>query len=96
MGKEEQKVKAKRHTPNQVIRKLREAERMLGEGMQVAEVAIALLRLPGPGWELLKPRSRRVAALAPRQWAAGLRVSSCGSSSATIRRLSSRRPTRLA
>ena len=42
MGKEEQKVKAKRHTPNQVIRKLREAERMLGEGMQVAEVAKAL------------------------------------------------------
>ena len=42
MGKEEQKAKAKRHTPNQVIRKLREAERMVGEGMQVAEVAKAL------------------------------------------------------
>jgi len=43
MGKEElDTVKAKRHTPNQVIRKLREAERMLGEGMQVAEVAKAL------------------------------------------------------
>ncbi len=25
------KVKARRHTPNQVIRKLREAERLLGE-----------------------------------------------------------------
>jgi transposase-like protein len=42
MGKEEPKVKAKRHTPNQVIAKLREAERMLGEGNKVAEVAKAL------------------------------------------------------
>ena len=43
MGKEEpETVKAKRHTPNQVLRKLREAERMLGEGKQVAEVAKAL------------------------------------------------------
>ena len=42
MGKEEQKVKAKRHTPNQVIRKLREAERMLGEGKAIPEVAKAL------------------------------------------------------
>lgn len=43
MGKEETKtVKAKRHTPNQVIRKLREAERMLGEGKTTAEVAKAL------------------------------------------------------
>ena len=43
MGKEEpDKVKAKRHTPNQVIRKLREAERMLGEGKSTAEVAKAL------------------------------------------------------
>ncbi len=43
MGKEEQdEVKAKRHTPNQVIRKLREAERMLGEGKTTAEVAKAL------------------------------------------------------
>ena len=43
MGKEEPKtVKAKRHTPNQVIRKLREAELMLGEGKSVAEVAKAL------------------------------------------------------
>ncbi len=40
MGKEEREtVKAKRHTPNQVIRKLREAERMLGEGKTVPEVA---------------------------------------------------------
>jgi putative transposase len=43
MGKEEPiKVKAKRHTPNQVIRKLREAERLLGEGKSTAEVAKAL------------------------------------------------------
>ena len=42
MGKEEPKVKAKRHTPNQVIRKLREAELLLGEGKTTAEVAKAL------------------------------------------------------
>ncbi len=43
MGKEEpETVKAKRHTPNQVIRKLREAELMLGEGKSIAEVAKAL------------------------------------------------------
>ena len=40
MGKEELgTVKAKRHTPNQVIRKLREAERMLGEGRTIPEAA---------------------------------------------------------
>ena len=43
MGKEElATVKARRHTPNQVIRKLREAELMLGEGKSIAEVAKAL------------------------------------------------------
>ncbi len=42
MGKEESKVKARRHTPNQVIRKLREAELMLGEGKSIPEVAKAL------------------------------------------------------
>jgi len=43
MGKEEPKtVKRKRHTPNQIIGKLREAERMLGEGKTTAEVAKAL------------------------------------------------------
>ena len=43
VGKEESEtVKARRHTPNQVIRKLREAERMLGEGKTTAEVAKAL------------------------------------------------------
>lgn len=29
----------RRHSPEQVIRKLREADRLLGEGMEVAEVA---------------------------------------------------------
>ncbi len=43
MGKEEPiKVKAKRHTPNQIIGKLREAERLLGEGTSIPEVAKAL------------------------------------------------------
>ena len=35
-------VKQRRHTPEQVIRKLREADRMLGEGRSIAEVAKAL------------------------------------------------------
>jgi transposase-like protein len=35
-------VKRRRHTPEQIIRKLREAERMLGEGKQVPEGAKAL------------------------------------------------------
>ena len=35
-------MKRRRHTPEQIIRKLREAERMLGEGKQVPEVAKAL------------------------------------------------------
>src|SRR5438045_9332241 len=34
-------VKQRRHTPEQVIRKLREADRMLGEGKSIAEVAKA-------------------------------------------------------
>ena len=32
-------MKRRRHTPEQVVRKLREAERMLGEGKEIAEVA---------------------------------------------------------
>ena len=32
-------MKRRRHTPEQVIRKLREAERLLGEGRTIAEVA---------------------------------------------------------
>jgi putative transposase len=32
-------VKRRRHTPEQIIRKLREAERLLGEGKTIAEAA---------------------------------------------------------
>ena len=32
-------MKRRRHTPEQIIRKLREAERMLGEGRQIPEVS---------------------------------------------------------
>ncbi len=35
-------MKRRRHSPEQVIRKLREADRMLGEGKTVPEVARAL------------------------------------------------------
>lgn len=43
MGKEEQEtVKSKRHTPTQVIRKLREAEKLAGEGKKVPEIAKVL------------------------------------------------------
>ena len=35
-------MKRRRHTPEQVIRKLREADRMLGEGKTIAETAKAL------------------------------------------------------
>ena len=43
MGREEKhKARANRRTPEQVIRKLREAEVMLGEGKTIPEVAKAL------------------------------------------------------
>jgi putative transposase len=32
-------ARRRRHTPEQIIRKLREADRMLGEGAEVADVA---------------------------------------------------------
>ena len=35
-------MRRRRHTPEQVIRKLREADRMLGEGKTIPEVARAL------------------------------------------------------
>ena len=35
-------MKRQRHTPEQIIRKLREAEQMLGEGKTIGEVAKAL------------------------------------------------------
>jgi len=42
MGERRTDVKRRRHTPEQVIRKLREADRMLAEGAEVSEVAKAL------------------------------------------------------
>ena len=39
MGEEGLTMKRSRHTPEQVIRKLREAEVMLGEGRTIAEAA---------------------------------------------------------
>jgi putative transposase len=39
MGEEGTLMKRRRHTPEQVIRKLREAEWMLGEGKTIPEVA---------------------------------------------------------
>jgi putative transposase len=39
MGEEGTLMKRRRHTPEQIIRKLREAERMLGEGKTVPEAA---------------------------------------------------------
>ncbi len=35
-------MKRRRHTPQQIVRKLREADRLLGEGSEVPEVAKAL------------------------------------------------------
>jgi transposase-like protein len=37
-----EQVKRRRHTPEQIIRKLREADRLLAEGKEVPEVAKAL------------------------------------------------------
>jgi transposase-like protein len=42
MGKEKHHMKAKRHTPEQVIRKLREAEVLAAEGKTIAEIARTL------------------------------------------------------
>lgn len=39
MGEEGTLMKRRRHTPEQIVRKLREAERMLGEGRTIPEVA---------------------------------------------------------
>jgi transposase-like protein len=39
MGEEGALMKRRRHTPEQIIRKLREAERMLGEGKTIPEAA---------------------------------------------------------
>jgi putative transposase len=42
MGEEGTLMKRRRHTPEQIIRKLREAERLLGEGKTIPEVAKTL------------------------------------------------------
>src|SRR5947208_11617232 len=39
MGEEGTQMKRRRHTPEQVVRKLREAERLLAEGKTVPDVA---------------------------------------------------------
>jgi putative transposase len=39
MGEKGTLMKRRRHTPEQIIRKLREAERMLGEGKTIPEAA---------------------------------------------------------
>jgi transposase len=39
---ERRTMKRRRHTPEQIVRKLREADRMLGEGSELPEVAKAL------------------------------------------------------
>jgi len=42
MGEEGTLMKRRRHTPEQVIRKLREAERLIGEGKTIPEAAKAI------------------------------------------------------
>jgi transposase-like protein len=39
MGEQGTLMKRRRHTPEQIIRKLREAEKLLGEGKKIAEAA---------------------------------------------------------
>jgi putative transposase len=42
MGQRGLDMKRRRHTPEQIVRKLREADRLLAEGIEVPEVAKAL------------------------------------------------------
>jgi putative transposase len=42
MGQRSKYMSRRRHTPEQVVRKLREADRLLGEGMELPEVFKAL------------------------------------------------------
>jgi transposase-like protein len=42
MGQRRTDMKRRRHTPEQVVRKLREADRMIAEGKTIPEVAKAL------------------------------------------------------
>src|SRR5438270_12184995 len=38
MGRRSYRMSRRRHTPEQIVRKLREADRLLGEGMELAAV----------------------------------------------------------
>src|SRR5436853_1304901 len=38
MGRRSYRMSRRRHTPEQIVRKLREADRLLGEGMELPEV----------------------------------------------------------
>src|SRR4051812_139066 len=42
MGQRSERMKRRRHTPEQIVRKLREADRLLGEGRDLPEVVKAL------------------------------------------------------
>jgi putative transposase len=42
MGQRRTQLKRRRHTPEQIVRKLREADKLLAEGVEVPEVAKAL------------------------------------------------------
>jgi putative transposase len=42
MGQRRTDMKRRRHTPEQIVRKLREADRLLAEGSEIPEVAKAL------------------------------------------------------
>ena len=57
-------MKRRHHTPEQIVRKLREADRMLGEGTALVEVCKHLDQPEGV-------RSLPLLALSPRAWAAG-------------------------
>jgi transposase len=42
MGQRTASMKRRRHTPEQIVRKLREADRLLGEGQELPEVVKAM------------------------------------------------------
>jgi transposase len=42
MGQGRTQLKRRRHTPEQIVRKLREADKLLAEGIEIPEVAKAL------------------------------------------------------
>jgi len=42
MGQRRTELKRRRHTPEQIVRKLREADKLLAEGIEIPEVAKAL------------------------------------------------------